>query len=78
MSTISLRLPDSLHQQLRELARQEDVSINRLITTAPAEKPSALLTEKHLAARAKRGDREKFEQVLSRVADAPPGEDDGL
>jgi predicted HicB family RNase H-like nuclease len=31
MSTISLRLPDSLHKQVRKLAEQESVSINQLI-----------------------------------------------
>ncbi len=32
MSTISLRLPDSLHKQVRKLAEKESVSINQLIT----------------------------------------------
>jgi len=31
MSTISLRLPDSLHKQVRKLAEKEKVSINQLI-----------------------------------------------
>lgn len=38
MSTISLRLPDSLHKQVRKLAEKENVSINQLITLALAEK----------------------------------------
>jgi uncharacterized membrane protein len=38
MSTISLRLPDSLHQTLRVLAAKEQVSINQLIALAVAEK----------------------------------------
>ena len=38
MSTISLRLPDSLHAKVRELAEKEHVSINQLITLAVAEK----------------------------------------
>ena len=42
MSTISLRLPESLHKRVRELAKREDVSINQLIATALAEKLSAL------------------------------------
>jgi predicted HicB family RNase H-like nuclease len=45
MSTISLRLPESLHRQVRELAQRENVSINQLISTALAEKLSALMTE---------------------------------
>lgn len=72
MSTISLRIPESLHQQLRELAKKEGTSINHLITTAFAGKVSALSTEDYLAQRASRGSRAKFEDALSRVADSEP------
>jgi len=68
MSTISLRLPDSLHDQVRELAKQENVSINQFITLALAEKISALLTEDYLAERTSRGSRDKFEQAMAKVA----------
>ena len=47
MSTLSLRLPKSLHGKVRALARKEGVSINQLITTAVAEKMAALLTGFH-------------------------------
>ena len=67
MSTISLRLPESLHEKARELAKQENVSINQLVATALAEKLSALMTEEYLQARAKRGSRRKFKAVLRRV-----------
>jgi len=43
-----------------------------LITTAVAKKISALSTEDYLAQRAARGNRARFEQALSRVADAEP------
>ncbi|MDH4037174.1 MAG: BrnA antitoxin family protein [Candidatus Krumholzibacteria bacterium] len=76
MSTISLRLPESLHERVRELAEREGVSINQLITTALAEKLSALLTEEFLEKRAKRGSRRKFERALSRVRDVEPDEND--
>jgi predicted DNA-binding ribbon-helix-helix protein len=72
MSTISLRLPNSLHKALRELAEKENVSINQLITLAAAEKVSALLTENYLAERATRGDRAKFETVLAKIPDVDP------
>jgi hypothetical protein len=78
MSTISLRLPDSLHKAARELAEKENVSINQLITLALAEKISALATEDYLNERAKRGDRQKFESVLAKVADVEPEERDKL
>jgi hypothetical protein len=72
MSTLSLRLPESLHRQARELAKQEGISINQLITTALAEKMSALLTGEYLEARAARGDRDKFERALGKVKNRPP------
>ena len=55
MSTISLRLPASLHRRVRELAKKEEVSINQIITTALAEKLSALMTVEYLEERAKTG-----------------------
>ena len=52
--------------------------MNQLITTALAEKMSALATETYLDERAKRGSRERFERALSRVADAEPPQEDRL
>lgn len=78
MSTLSLRLPDSLHRRVRELAQQDGISINQFISTAVAEKLSALLTEEYLEARAKRGSRDKFLAVLAKVPDAPPEPGDEL
>jgi predicted transcriptional regulator len=72
MSAISLRLPDSLHEQVRELAQQEGVSINQLITLALAEKISALTTEEYLGSRAQRGDKTKFQHAMAKVADIAP------
>jgi predicted HicB family RNase H-like nuclease len=31
MSTISLRLPESLHRQIRELAKRDGISINQYL-----------------------------------------------
>ena len=72
MSTMSLRLPESLHERARELAKQEGVSINQLVATALAEKVSALDTVEYLEDRAGRGSREAFLNALSRVPTAPP------
>jgi hypothetical protein len=78
MSTISLRLSESLHQRIRELARREGVSINQLINSAVAEKLSALLTEEYLESRAERGSRRKFDKALRKVRDVEPAEGDRL
>lgn len=76
MSTISLRLPASLHERVRAVAEREGVSINQLVTTALAEKLSALLTQEYLAERAARGSRQKFDRVLRKVRDVPPADAD--
>lgn len=55
MSTMSLRLPESLHERAREIAKSKGVSINQLVATALAEKLSALDTLEYLEARAARG-----------------------
>ena len=78
MSTMSVRLPDSIHQRLRDLARRERVSINQLITTAVAEKLSALDTEEYLQQRAKRASRQRFQEVLRKVPDVLPVPGDEL
>jgi len=78
MSTLSLRLPNYLHNTVRDLAKRENISINQLITVALAEKISALMTEDYLEARAERGSRAKFETAMSKVADIEPLKDDQL
>jgi len=78
MSTISLRLPESLHKSARELAKKEKISINQLITLALAEKMSALGAEDYLEARAKRGNIAKFTKAMDKVADIEPADYDKL
>ncbi len=78
MSTISLRLPDSLHESVRELAKQDNISINQFVATALAEKMSALVTEKYLSERANRGTKKKFKSALSKIKNIAPDENDIL
>ena len=78
MSTISLRLSESLHRRLRELAKREGISINQLINSAVAEKLSALQTVDYLEERARRGSRKRFEQALTKVRDTEPENSDRL
>lgn len=78
MGALSLRLPESLHRKLGEVAEREGVSINQLISSAVAEKMSALMTEEYLEARAKRGSRRKFEAVLAKIPDVEPDPSDRI
>ncbi len=78
MSAISVRLPDSLHDAVRDLAKRDNVSINQFVALALAEKVEALMTEEYLMERAQRGSRTKFEDALGKVADIEPDERDRL
>jgi hypothetical protein len=78
MSTISLRLPDSLHNRVRSLSHKDHVSINQFVSTAVAEKLSALEAEDYLNERAKRGSKAKFRKAMSMVPDKEPLEFDRL
>lgn len=78
MSTLSIRLPESLHKQVKELAENEGISMNQFIALAVAEKMSALMTVEYLEERARRGHREKFDAILEKVPEARPEEYDRL
>jgi hypothetical protein len=78
MSALSIRLPESLHQRVRELSAREGISINQLITAALAEKMSAIMTADYLEARARRGTRKKFLAALAQVPDVEPEPRDRL
>jgi hypothetical protein len=72
MSTLSLRLANSLHDEVKFLAKKEGISINQFIASAVAEKMSALMTESYLEARAERGNEEAFLDAMSKVPDIEP------
>ena len=78
MTTLSLRLPESLHKGVQVAAKRDGISINQFVATAVAEKLAALLTEDYLAERAARGSREAYLAALAQVPDVAPIPDDGL
>ncbi len=72
MSALNLRLPDSIHRHIREIAREDGVSINMFITSAVAEKISAITTEDYISGRAKKARQGAFRKVLDRVPKRKP------
>jgi predicted DNA-binding protein len=72
MSTLSIRLPHSLHEKLKASSSKEGISMNQLITLAVAEKLAVLETIDYLEKRAKNASREAFETALQLVPDAVP------
>jgi hypothetical protein len=78
MSTVSVQMPDSLAQQLLEYAEKEGLTVDQLISSAAAEKLSALMTLAPLRQRALRAKREDFEKYLAASPDVPPMPGDEL
>ena len=76
MSTMSLRLPESLHRRAREVAKREGTSINQLIATALAEKLSALDTVAYLEEKGASGSRKGYLRALRRVPSDKPARGD--
>ena len=72
MSTMSLRLPDYLHNSIREIADTEHISENQHVMTAIAEKVSALATEKYLNAMTAKGSVQVFDTVMANVKSRQP------
>ena len=78
MSTLSVRLPDSLHRRARSLAKEEHISINQLMATALAEKIAVLDAESYIKERAACGSRKKFLAAMDKAPDVEPEEHDRL
>lgn len=78
MSTLSIRIPDSLHHAVRELAESDQVSINQFISYAVAEKVASLRTVDYLRQRASAAKLEDFDRLLAMVPDVEPEEHDRI
>ena len=69
MTAITIRLPNSVHQKIKELAARDDVSVNQFIASAASEKMASVLTLDFLKAEAAKGKRNDFDHYLSMVPD---------
>jgi predicted transcriptional regulator len=78
MTSMSVKIPDSLAKQAREMAEKEEITLDQLVSSAVAEKVAAWKTVGYLESRAARGSREKFEAALNKVPNVEPDERDRL
>jgi hypothetical protein len=69
---LTIQMPESLARQLRECAAKEGLTIDQLVSSAAAEKLSALMTVEHLRERAVRARRQDFVAFLDASPDVPP------
>ena len=78
MGALSLRLPESIHRHIRDIAKAEGVSINQLISSGITEKISAIMTQEYLQKRADKANIDDITTMLSEVADREPIKGDEL
>ena len=76
--TYPLRLPRSLEETVEQLSREDGTSINQFVTTAVAEKVSALRTARFFADRKARADFRAFDKIMRRRSGKPPREGDEM
>ena len=78
MANYALRVPESLFAYARQVAEEEQVSMNQFFVTAIAEKVSALKTETYFRERQARGGLAAFDAWLAASPDVPPAAGDAL
>ena len=66
---ITVNIPKALYQQVEVLAKQENISVEQLITIALSAQVSAWMTKDYIEEKVKRGSWENFKQVLKKVPD---------
>jgi len=71
MTALTVRLPNSVHAKIRELAARDEISVNQFIASAAAEKMASMLTLDYLRQEANQGKRQDFERYLNAVPDVP-------
>jgi hypothetical protein len=74
----ALRLPKSLKKAVEEISREEGTSINQFVTSAVAEKVSALKTAAFFAERRERADFRAFDRITGRKRGTKPDAGDEI
>ena len=67
MTALTIRLPNSVHESIKALARKDGISVNQFIASAASEKMASFQTLDYLRREAALGKREDFERYLSVV-----------
>ena len=78
MSNYPLRLPETLMEDARAMAKAQGVSINQFLATVIAERVGQLKALNHVSARIARADPALARAVLALIPDRPPMEGDEM
>jgi HicB-like protein involved in pilus formation len=76
--TYLLRLPRSLKKAVEAQSKEDGTSINQFVTTAVAEKLSAMQTAEYFASRKARADFRAFDKIMGRRGGKRPRSGDEL
>ena len=72
MKTLQVRLPDSVHGHLKNLAQREGVSLNQMIVTAASNEVVRQETREFFAHSTTKFDEQAFAAALAAVPDVAP------
>ena len=68
MDALTIRLPNSAHQKIKELAARDGISVNQCINSATAEKMASVMTLDFLNAEAAMRKRSDFKKLMKMVS----------
>lgn len=78
MIKLQLRLPESIHAQVRKIAKKENMSINQLLVNSISNEIVRYETRQFFGMRAKDFDEQDFLAALREIPDVEPDEIDKL
>ena len=71
MTALTVRLPNSVHQKVKELAQRDEISVNQFIASAVSEKMASVMTLDYLKSEAAKGQRSDFDAFMNMIPNAP-------
>jgi hypothetical protein len=72
MSTLEVKIPDLLLEQVNEVAAKENVSVDQIVSVVLVAQVSAVQVRESISSRAKRVNWQKVDDILARVPAKPP------
>ena len=78
MTALTVRLPNSVHQKVKELAQRDHISVNQFIAAAVSEKMASVMTLDYLKAEAVKGNRSDFDRFMNAIPNASVAKGDEL
>ena len=70
--TLQVEIPDSLARQVTDLAVQQSVTVEQIVTAALTAQVDAAPARPSIKERAARVDWKEVDEIMARVPDAPP------